>query len=137
MKKAVQGFILITLLSVVSLADEYAVISNKQMKDLSITQIKAIFLKKITYVEDVKVIPVNLEARDSLRLQFENDILEMDFSRLKAYWTSQHYLGHRPPVSVKSEDSVITFVKKVEGAVGYVHVRSLNDSVKILYKWSD
>jgi len=120
-----------------SFASEYAIISNKKMKTLSKTQIKAIFLKKITIIDDLKIIPINLDARDSLRLKFEKKILNMNFNRLKSYWTKQHYLGHRPPISMKSQDSIKAFVKKVDGAIGYIEIKNLDDNLKIIYRWRD
>lgn len=125
------------ILSYASFASEYAVISNKNMKNLSTSQIKAIFLKKLTYVEDMKAVPINLEARNPLRLKFESKITHMSFSRLKSYWTKQHYLGHRPPISMKSQESIKSFVKKVDGAIGYIDIENIDDSIKVIYKWSD
>jgi len=127
----------ILLLTSVSFANEYVVISNKNMKDLSINQIKAIFLKKLAFIEDIKAVPINLEARDPLRLKFEKEILNMSFSRLKTYWTTQHYLGHRPPISMKSQKSIKSFVKKVDGSIGYINAENLDNSVKVIYKWRD
>ncbi len=125
------------LLACVSFADEYVVISNKSMKDLSPAQIKAVFLKKLAFIEDVKAVPINLEARDPLRLKFENDILNMSFSRLKTYWTTRHYLGHRPPISMKSQESIKAFVKKVDGSLGYINAKNIDDSIKVIYRWKD
>lgn len=137
MKHFNKSLILFILITVSSLADEYFVISNKNMKDLSSKQIKAIFLKKISFVDDLKVIPVNLEPRNELRLKFEQEILQMSFSRLKIYWTNQHYLGKRSPISMKSEESVKAFVKKVDGSLGYIRAEELDSSLKVVYKWSD
>ena len=67
------------LCSSFSLADEYAVIANTKIKDLSSIQIKAIFLKKISVIGDIKIVPLNLEARNPLRESFENDVLNMSF----------------------------------------------------------
>ncbi len=116
---------------------EYALITNKGMSNLSQSQIKAIYLKKLTLVNDVKVVPLNLGAKDSLRLKFENDILGMSFPRLKAYWTKQHYLGHRPPVTMKSQESIKSFVKKVDGAIGYINAQDVDNNVKVIHRWSD
>jgi len=134
MKKIIMS---ILALSFVSFADMHAVISNKNMKDLSEVQIKAIFLKKLVFVKDMKAIPINLEARNPLRSKFESHIIHMSFSRLKSYWTKQHYLGHRPPINMKSQESIKSFVKKVDGAVGYIDMANVDDSVKVIYKWSD
>jgi hypothetical protein len=38
---------------------------------------------------------------------------------------------------MKSEESIKAFVKKVDGAIGYINANSVDDGVKVLYKWSD
>ena len=130
--------LLVTIsLSTLSLANEYVVVSNKSMPELSLSQVKAIFLKKISFVDDLKVVPINLEARDELRLKFEKEVLKMSFLRLKSYWTSQHYLGHRPPVSMKSQGSVKAFIKNVNGSIGYINAVNFDESLKVIYRWSD
>ncbi len=137
MKTAIIIFLSTIMLSTILLADEYAVIANHKMKDLSTTQIKAIFLKKITVIENINAVPVNLGARDPIREKFENKIIEMNFERLKSYWTKEHYLGKRPPVGMQSEESVKAFVKNVEGAIGYINANNLDSGVKVLYRWSE
>ncbi len=137
MKKIAIASIMLVFVPLLSLANEYAVISNKNIKELSESEIKAIFLKKLTFIDNFAAVPVNLEAGDSLRVKFEEKLLDMSFERLKSYWTKEHYLGHRPPVNMKSEESVKAFVKKVDGAIGYINANSVDDSVKVLYKWSD
>ncbi len=125
------------IFSSVSLASEYVVIANKTMKNISKAQIKAIYLKKITVIDEITVVPLSLPARDSLRKKFEQDILKMNFSRLKFYWAKQHYKGLRPPISMKSQQSILSFVKKVEGAIGYIDANNLDESVKVIYRWED
>lgn len=137
MKKIALSLLLSFVYVSSSLSDEYVIISNKNMKELSPSQIKAIFLKKLTIINDNKVVPVNLGLRDEVRLKFEKKILKMNFSRLKTYWTKQHYLGHRPPVSMKSQKSVKAFVKKVDGSIGYIKAIDVDNDLKIIYKWSD
>lgn len=137
MKKVKIASALLLFLSLFSFASEYVVISNKNMNALSESEIKAIFLKKLTLKDDVTLVPLNLEAGDPLRLVFEEKILGMDFEKLKSYWTKEHYLGHRPPISMKSQESVIAFVKKVDGAIGYINANSADDTIKVLYRWKD
>jgi ABC-type phosphate transport system substrate-binding protein len=119
------------------LAAEYAVISNKNIKSLTKEKAKAIFLRKLVMLDDSKIIPVNLSPRDSVRNSFEKKVIGMSFNRLKSYWTKQHYLGHRPPLTMKSQQSILAFIKKVDGAIGYVDLDNVDDDVKILYRWSD
>lgn len=137
MKKLRVFLILSIFITTFSFADDYIIVSNKSMKELSLSQIRAIFLKKLSFIHDLKVIPVNLKPGNELRLKFEKRILKMNFSRLKIYWTKQHYLGHRSPVSMKSEESVKAFVKKVDGALGYIRAQEIDNNLKIIYKWSD
>ncbi|MDQ1244699.1 MAG: hypothetical protein QG565_1039 [Campylobacterota bacterium] len=137
MKTVIIIFLSTIMFSVLSFADEYVVISNSKMKDLSATQIKAIFLKKIAVIDNLDAVPVNLGAMDPIREKFENKIVEMNLERLKSYWIKEHYLGKRPPVTMQSEESVKAFVKKVEGAIGYINAKNLDNSVKVLYRWSE
>lgn len=122
-----------TLLS----AESYVVIVNKKMKTLSKAEIKAVFLKKLTVVEGIPVVPLNLGVSDPLRANFEKELLNMGHSRLQAYWTRQHYLGHRPPLNLSSQESVKSFVQKVEGAIGYIDAAQLDESVQAIYRWYD
>ena len=128
---------MLIVLPLVSLANEYVVVSNKNMKALTESEIKAIFLKKQVLIDDIAAVPVNLEAGDTLRLKFEDRLLDMSFERLKSYWTKEHYLGRRPPINMKSEESVKAFVKKVDGAIGYINANNIDESIKILYRWRD
>jgi ABC-type phosphate transport system substrate-binding protein len=136
MKNIIVSFIVL-FLSYTLTAEEYVVISNKSIKTVSKAQIKAIFLKKMSLVNDLKVVPVSLQARDILRKNFERSVLKMSFPRLKSYWTKQHYLGHRPPLSLKSQAGVKAFVKKVDGAIGYISRKNLDSDLNVLYSWED
>jgi ABC-type phosphate transport system substrate-binding protein len=120
-----------------SSAQEYAVIANKSIKELSLGEVRAIFLKKILYTKDVKVLPVNLSSRDSIRRSFEHNVLKMRLSKLKSYWTKQHYLGRRPPKTMKSQNTIKAFVKKVNGAIAYIDKENVDENMTIIYTWRD
>jgi ABC-type phosphate transport system substrate-binding protein len=120
-----------------SAQEKYAVISNKNLTHLSLSQIKAIFLKKVSYINDMKVVPINLNSRNKIRNSFEKNVLMMNLSRLKSYWIKQHYLGHRPPITMKSEESLKAFVKKIDGAIGYINIKNVDSEINVLYEWSD
>ena len=128
----------ILLLSALFLnADEYVVVTNKHMKMLQKKEIKAIYLKKLFYTGKTKFLPINLSLRDEVRKSFEKKVLQMNLTRLKAYWTTQHYLGHRPPLTMKSQEAVKKLIKKVDGAIGYININALDDELLIIYQWSD
>jgi len=129
--------IFLTLFTSLLLANNYAVVANSMFKNLSKADIKAIYLKKLSYINNKKVIPINLSSRDKIRKSFEKNVLNMSFPRLKAYWTKQHYLGHRPPITMKSQESIKLFIQKIDSAVGYMEIKNVTNNLKILYKWSD
>ena len=129
-------FILMSLCSF-SYANEYAVISNKLIKDLTPSQIKAVFLKKLTHLGGVHLVPVNLPSNEPIRKSFEENVLNMSNKRLKSYWMKQHYLGRRPPVVMKSPKSAIVFIQNVQGGITYVDTKDLDKSVKVLYIFRD
>jgi len=116
---------------------EFAVIANKNLhiESLSISQIKMIFLKKHKILNDVDLFPINLDSTNAVRDSFEKNILDMSRTRLNSFWTKEHYLGQRPPLIVKSVKSVISFVKKIDGAIGYAPLSDTDGSVNIIYKW--
>lgn len=132
-----QIILLLTLLYSLQ-AKEYYVIAHSDVTELTSEQLRAVFLKKLQAQEGVHLIPINMPAKSEVRNIFERDILRMNFQRLKSYWAKQHYQGHRPPLSMKSEVAVMRFVQKVSGSIGYVQTppeEKLSD-VKVIYKWS-
>ncbi len=128
---------IVMLLSWHCAAQEYVVIGNKALPQLSVTQIRAVYLKKLPRIATIKTVPVNLGAGNPLRQSFERTVLQMGFQRLQSYWSRQHYLGHRPPVTMKSQESALAFVKNVEGAIAYVHAALVDDEVHVLYRWNE
>lgn len=129
--------ILLAFISSIIFAGEYAVVSNKLVNDLTVTQIRAIFLKKLKRLNDVNIVSVNLLAKSKIRKSFEENILHMKTRRLKEYWIKQHYLGNRPPLVMKSTKSALLFIKKVDAGITYAKLEDISIDVKILYKWKD
>ncbi|WP_457744276.1 hypothetical protein [Sulfurimonas sp.] len=137
MKKLTKSIVALHCIFQFAYANEYALITTNHINTISKAQIKAIYLKKLTYLNNMKIIPINLEANNKIRKSFNKHILHMSFNRLEIYWIKQHYLGHRPPLSMKSQKSIKSFLKKVNGAIGYIEVKNMDSSFKVLYRWSD
>ncbi len=129
-------YLLIFSLSVSLLsADRLAIIANQNfpVKKLQKWQIKQIYLKRIRYIENIPIIPINYKAGDSFRLIFEKNLLNMSSIKLRRYWMKEHYLGKRPPIVQSSVRSAIIFVKKVDGAVAYIPYSKVTKEVRVLY----
>jgi len=133
MKKLVITIYLVLQLS----AQEYVVVGSKSLSSLTKTELKHIFLKKRVFLNGVKLIPLNLPTDTKIRQSFEKNILQLSRARLRAYWTKEHYLGHRPPKKQKSQQSILKFVENVDGAIGYVESTLVNSSTNVLYRWRD
>ena len=118
-------------------ANEYAVVTRTELGKITKTQMKAIYLKKLHYLKGKKLLPINLESNNPIRKSFNKHILHMSYNRLKIYWMKQHYLGHRPPLSLHSQKSVKAFLNKVDGAIGYVEMKNIEKNMHILLRWSD
>ena len=120
-----------------SSASEYAVVSNVLLEKLSPTQIRAIFLKKLTHFNGKHLVPVNLPSTSPVRASFEKELLKMSKRRIKSYWIKQHYLGNRPPNTMKSQEGALKFTQNVQGALTYVKIENLSSKVNILYRWKE
>ncbi len=115
--------------------EKLVVIGNQNfpIKRLSKDQIRQIYLKRMRFIKDIPIVPINYTARDPLRKIFEKNLLRISSKKLSRYWMKEHYLGKRPPVVQSSVESAIVFVKKIDGAIAYIPYSKLPVDVRILY----
>ncbi len=127
----------IFLIQFICHAEEFVVVmqKNSTLTSLSRAKVKMIFLKRQKMSQDKLLIPINLSPTSKIRKSFEKQVLGMSRNRLKSFWTKEHYLGHRPPLTMKSFQSSISFVEKIDGAIAYIPSNEVNNKLKILYKW--
>lgn len=128
------------LIIAIGWGDEYAVIVNKALKIEHPSQenIRQIFLKKRRFIGKIQLVPINQNPTSSIRRSFERDVLHRSRHWLVRYWTMEHYKGCRPPLTLSSDTSVLMFVQKIPGAIGYVNVRHIPKDAKVdlIYTWS-
>ncbi|BAF72022.1 hypothetical protein [Sulfurovum sp. NBC37-1] len=124
------------LLSVAVSADDLLVVTNASNDINTVTpfQLRQVYLGKRRFWKEMKLLPLNLPPQNKLRKKFEKNVLHMSPSALDAYWMKEHYLGHRPPYRVESVESMIRFVKKVKGAIGYIPERKAVKGIKVIYR---
>lgn len=117
-----------------------AVIVNKSNPAASLSQneLRPIFQttkKAWGFGEDA--IPINLPEDSPLRNDFDQAVLGLDPERVARYWTDRKVRGGaRPPVRVPSTAAVMRAVATKVGAVGYVRLSEVNNSVKVVAKIS-
>ncbi|MCB2106257.1 MAG: hypothetical protein KDE14_01095 [Rhodobacteraceae bacterium] len=111
------------------------VIANPSIQVSKLTQdeLEKIYLLRQPYWPDGRaIVPVNREASSDLREFFSNLVLKQSMRSLSNYWDQMHFRGKSPPVVQGSNESVIAFVRKIPGAIGYVEELANLDGVKVM-----
>ena len=128
--------IIVTMLSL--RAEPLVLITHPQspIQSLTQSQVRMIYLKKRRFWGDIKLIALNLPPTNDLRQTFEHETLKMNATQLDEYWINAHYKGQRPPYRVESLKSMLLFVKKVKGAIGYIPKSKVESGIKVIYEES-
>jgi len=80
------------------------------------------FLKKVTrWPGGDAVRPVDLRPDDPTRRRFSEAVLRRSVQAVRSYWQQRIFSGRDvPPPELDSEASVVAFVSRFPGAIGYV-----------------
>jgi ABC-type phosphate transport system substrate-binding protein len=80
------------------------------------------FLKKVTVWPNGEVVrPVDLASHSPARKRFTEDVLKRSVGAVKSYWQQRIFAGRDvPPPELETDEEVVTYVLKHQGAVGYV-----------------
>jgi len=80
------------------------------------------FLKKTTRWRNGEVmLPVDLAGDSPTRRKFTEEVLGRSVAAVRNYWQQMIFSGRDiPPPELDSDDEVVLYVMKHEGAVGYV-----------------
>jgi len=111
------------------------VIASTQVPDttISVKQIADIYLmKKTLWADKTEVVPVNREASSVEREKFSAAIFNHSPQELAEYWNRLHFQGKPPPLVQTSDQAVLSFVRTVPGAIGYINANQAPTDVKIL-----
>jgi ABC-type phosphate transport system substrate-binding protein len=117
-----------------------AVIVNKAnpVRELARDELRPIFQttkKAWSSGEDAQ--PINLPEDSPLRNDFDQAVLGLDPERVARYWTDRKVRGGaRPPIRVATTGAVLKAVATKPGAIGYVRLSEVNNSVKVVAKIS-
>jgi len=81
-----------------------------------------VFLKKRTrWPGDVVIRPVDLHPRSEVRQRFSASVLRRPVAAVRSYWRQIIYSGRGvPPPELRSDDDVVAYVRRHQGAIGYV-----------------
>ncbi len=115
---------------------EIAIIVNPEnpVSTISSKDLKNIYkLKKNTWPTGKKIEAVNLKKRDPIRKKFSYIILAKSASRMDKFYLKQALSGKgQPPRVLSSSGDVLDFVRYNKNAIGYIDIKEVDDSVKVL-----
>ena len=129
-------FSFLLLLLSVEIAADIALVTHPEnpLTTLDIADARRLFLKQ-TYVfpGGGRAQVATLGRHSELQLEFERNVLNMSSSQLKTYWAKYLFTGqNRPPREFNSEEEIKQWIAVTPGALGYLHVNQVDDSVKVL-----
>ncbi|MDP9034910.1 MAG: hypothetical protein M3O50_08885 [Myxococcota bacterium] len=92
------------------------------------------FLRKITrWPNDIVIYPVDLTPNSPVRRKFSEEILHRSVEAVKVYWQQRIFSGRDvPPPELDTDDDVVAYVLKHDGAVGYISENTDPDGAKVV-----
>jgi ABC-type phosphate transport system substrate-binding protein len=91
-------------------------------------------LKKVsTWPNGAVIRPVDLAPSSRVRRQFSEDVLKRSVEAVRSYWQQRIFSGRDlPPPELDTDEEVVRYVLKHEGAVGYVSTGADIEGLKIV-----
>jgi ABC-type phosphate transport system substrate-binding protein len=116
-------------------APSYKLIVNSSNDLTSVTRefVADAFLKKATSWPNSETIrPVDLAANSPVRRQFSEEVLHRTVAEVKGYWQQRIFSGRDvPPPEFETDEDVVKYVLKYDGAVGYVSSGANVDGARV------
>lgn len=101
---------------------------------LSAADVGRIYLGKTkSFPGGTRAEPVDQSAGSAIRGEFGERFLDMNEAQFKRHWSKLMFSGKgRPPVEQNGDDAVKAAVAANAGAIGYIDIDSVDDSVKVI-----
>lgn len=107
---------------------------DNPLHTLTPANIKRIFLKQTLEFSDgntvvVRTLPLDLHVTRA----FYQAALEMNGNQWRTYWAQYEFSGQKlPPQELGDQETMRQWVAQTPGALGFIHVDWVDDSVKVL-----
>lgn len=103
---------------------EFRIIVHRQnlVGSLSRAFVAEAFLKKVTRWDGGSTIrPVDQRPKSQVRRRFTETVLKRPVNAVRNYWQQRIFSGRDvPPPELDSDEAVVSYVGRHEGAIGYV-----------------
>lgn len=115
-------------------ADVAIVVHRDNDNELNDYQLRKIFLGKLkTFPDGTEVVLYDLPSGTPARETFITQLLRKTEANLNSHWARMLFSSKgRPPKTLKSGTEVLDEVANNPAAIGYVDVKDLNDTVKVI-----
>lgn len=117
-------------------AQELFIVADKnfQEENLTIQEVKDIFLGKKRFINGEKILVMNYEFDHRVRRCFEKTVLKKSVRSIERYWQKAYYKGLRPPKIVKSKEMLFSYMQAVQPSIGYIEKSDdLAEYLKVLF----
>jgi len=101
-------------------AEQYAVVISKKCTIDTKIDLQNIYLKKQRNINSCHIVPLNLNAQNSIRQYFMQAVLQIDDTHWNRYWDKMHFKGIKAPHIVLSDRSMSAYIVNVPGSIGYI-----------------
>ncbi len=130
------GVILITCLCAnYAFADGLIIISNKKIAETSLTRddVKKIYSGKKTKWGNNETIVVTVLDGSDAHKAFLKEFVKKSPTQFKLTWKKMMFTGKgTPPKKFKDMKSLVEFVEKTDGAIGYITPDMKSDGIKVI-----
>ena len=125
------------LISALPVLADPVIIGHQGLPPLDAKTLERIYTGKVVELNGVRLTPVNLPPRSTLRERFLQDYLGQDEGKYTGYWTVRRYIGKgTPPRELDNTAEVIQFISHTTGAIGYVDEADVNPDTPVLLRRS-
>jgi len=115
---------------------EIAVIvhSSNAIGEISVKQIRAIFLRKSnSFPNGMSVEPISQKHDASIHVDFRDKVLRKNRRQLKVYWAKRVFAGKAAPPRVIGYDTdVKKWLATNSNGIGYIDASAVDSSVKVI-----
>lgn len=130
-----------TIFVVQAFAEEILLVCNKSVpvESLDKKQVRAIFLGKEIEWENKDKIVITILKIKKLHKIFLDKYVGMTPSKYRTYWKQMVFTGKRSstPEVLETEEQLIEYVAKTDGAIGYVSSNVNTDTVRVISDKAD
>lgn len=103
------------------------------VRDIPMAVLRRAFSGDTTELNGQRIVPLNYAPKTSLRVLFDQEILDMNPQQVGLYWIDRRIRGQgMPPRTVSTQALVRGIVPRLPGAIGYVTVDQLGGDMQAL-----